>query len=195
MSITRRNEAAYVIASVLVIGLMFCGRAHHVAAQDRAAGAAGRETAETEALAEIAQPTRGPWWTLWSWRTPHDRIVAGMITTHLYELDETPANNQALGVVYKGVVGATFITTHGPRGFVLALERAWLEGRLGPTRTMLGFRAGFVYGYDERLFGLAEHAPILPYAQPMFLIRAGPLSLDFTYTWVVVSLTAGISFW
>ena len=127
MSITRRNEAASVTASVLVIGLMSCVRAHDVAAQDRTAGAAGRETAETEALAEIAQPTRGPWWTLWSWRTPHDRIVAGMITTHLYELDETPANNQALGVVYKGVVGATFITTHGPRGFVLALERAWLE--------------------------------------------------------------------
>lgn len=140
-------------------------------------------------------PQRGPWWTLWSWQTPHDRLIVGMITTHLYELDEAPTNNDAIGLVYGGVLGATFITTHGPRGFVIAFERAWLEGALGPVRTMLGFRAGLVYGYDERLFELADHTPILPYGQPVLLARAGPVSLDLTYTWVVVSLTAGVSIW
>lgn len=161
-------------------------------AQDPGGGDAGSVTAEVQ---ELSTPERGPWWTLWSWQSPHDRMLVGMVTTHLYELDEAPTNNWALGLVYHGMVGATFITTHGPRGFVLAFERAWLEGTLGPTRTMLGFRAGLVYGYDERLFPFAEKTPILPYGQPMFLVRAGPVSLDFTYTWVVVSLTAGITFW
>jgi hypothetical protein len=195
MSIKRRREAASVTACLATLGLLLPAGAERTAAQDRDPSAGTPDTDAVESVVQTEQPTRGPWWTLWSWRTPHDRVVAGMITTHLYELDEAPADNQAVGVIYKGVVGATFITTHGPRGFVLALERAWLEGRLGPTRTMLGFRAGLVYGYDQRLFGLAEHTPILPYAQPMFLLRAGPVSLDFTYTWVVVSLTAGVSFW
>ena len=145
---------------------------------------------ETQATHE-----RGPWWTLWSTPTPHDRVLVGMITTHLYNLDELPTNNNAIGAIYRGVLGATFITTHGPRGFVAAIERSWFEGTLGPARTMFGFRTGLVYGYDERLFGLAGKTPILPYGQPVALIRLGPVSLDFTYTWVVVSLTAGISFW
>ena len=138
---------------------------------------------------------RGPWWTLWSTPTPHDRVLAGMITTHLYNLDELPTNNNAIGVMYRGVLGATFITTHGPRGLVAAIERSWFEGTFGPARTMFGFRTGLVYGYDERLFALAGKTPILPYGQPVALIRLGPVSMDFTYTWVVVSLTAGISFW
>lgn len=141
------------------------------------------------------EPVRGPWWTLWSWQTPHDRLIVGMLTTHLYELDQAPTNNDAIGIVYRGVLGATFITTHGPRGYVVAFERAWAENTLGPLSTMVGFRAGFVYGYDRRLFELADHTPILPYGQPVLLMRAGPVSLDLTYTWVVVSLTAGISLW
>lgn len=142
-----------------------------------------------------APDPRGAWWTLWSTPTPHDRVLVGMITTHLYNLDELPTNNQAIGAMYRGVLGATFITTHGPRGFVAAIERSWFEGTLGPARTMFGFRAGLVYGYDERLFALAGKTPIMPYGQPVALIRLGPVSMDFTYTWVVVSLAAGISFW
>ena len=137
----------------------------------------------------------GPWWTLWSRRTPHDRALVGMFTMHVYELEDPPTNNWAFGIIRHGVLAATFITTHGPRGFVTAFERSWWEGTWGPTRTMLGFRAGLVYGYDERLFELAKHTPVLPYGQPVALIRAGPVVLDMTYTWVVFSLTAGVSFW
>lgn len=147
-----------------------------------------------ESEVEVTRP-RGPWWTLWSRRTPHDRLIAGMTTMHVYQIDEGLRNNQAVGVVYVGFVGATFITTHGPRGFVLAAERSWREGRWGPVRTMVGFRAGLIYGYDERLFELARHTPILPYGQPVLLLQGGPLTVDLTYTWVVMSLTFGIRMW
>jgi hypothetical protein len=158
-------------------------------------GAGGDAPASVSGRSPGVDPPRGPWWTLWSWRTPHDRVIAGMITMHVYELGQAPTNNHTFGVIYHGVLGATFITTHGPRGFAAAFERAWLEGTLGPARTMLGFRAGLVYGYDRRLFELADHTPILPYGQPVLLVRAGPISLDLTYTWVVFSLTGGISLW
>lgn len=114
---------------------------------------------------------------------------------HLYELDQGFKNNWAVGAVRGGFFAATFITTHGPRGWVAGIERAWLEGSVGPIGTMVGFRAGLVRGYDERLGRIAEELPILPYGQPVLMARLGPATLDFTYTWVVVSLTGGLAVW
>lgn len=138
---------------------------------------------------------RGGWATLWSKRTPHDRLIVGMVTVHVYDFSKPLDQNNALGLVRDGVLGATFITTHGPRGYVVAFERSWAEGRWGPFETMVGFRAGLVGGYDGRLFEQADHVPILPYAQPMGLLRWGGVTLDLTYTWVVMSLTAGVTLW
>ena len=59
---------------------------------------------------------------------------------------------------------------------------------------MLSFRTGLVYGYDGRLGWMAEKYPILPFVQPVVYGRIGPVSADLTYTWVVVSLTAGLGF-
>jgi hypothetical protein len=114
---------------------------------------------------------------------------------HLYEIEEGWDSNGALGVIAGGFVGATFITTHGPRGWMVGFERAWLEGSWGPLQTMLGFRSGLVYGYDERLGSVAEAFPILPYAQPIALVRLGPATVDFSYTWVVVSFMAAVTVW
>lgn len=184
------SALAALVATILVLVAAPSGLSAQSA---EGAGAAARDSAQQ--FVPPPEPVRGPWWTLWSWQTPHDRLIVGMLTTHLYELDQAPTNNDAIGIIYRGVLGATFITTHGPRGYVVAFERAWLEGTLGPLSTMVGFRAGLVYGYDRRLFELADHTPILPYGQPVLLMRAGPVSLDLTYTWVVVSLTAGVSLW
>lgn len=118
-----------------------------------------------------------------------------MTTMHVYKLHETPDNNWAIGLIRDGVLAATFRTTHGPRGYVVAFERSWLEGRWGPFETMFGFRTGLVGGYDHRLGWIADKYPVLPYAQPLGLVRLGDVSVDLTYTWVVVSLTAGVSIW
>jgi len=192
---SRRPALPTLLYALLVLPLM-AAAPPDVGAQVVGGDASADESPATEDQVAVgARSERGPWWTLWSWRTPHDRVIAGMITMHVYELDQAPTNNYAFGLIEHGVLGATFITTHGPRGFALAFERAWLEGTLGPMRTMLGFRTGLVYGYDRRLFELADHTPVLPYGQPVLLVRAGPVSLDLTYTWVVFSLTAGLSLW
>ena len=48
--------------------------------------------------------------------------------------------------------------------------------------------------YDEQLGWMAGKSPILPMFQPMLYGRIGPLTADVTYTWVVVSITAGLRF-
>lgn len=118
-----------------------------------------------------------------------------MTTVHVYSLDEGFANNWAFGAIGNGFFGATFITTHGPRGWAAGFERAWAEGSWGPVRTMVGFRGGLVYGYDRRLGWVADKVPILPYGQPVLLARAGPVTVDLTYTWVVTSFTLGLTLW
>jgi hypothetical protein len=153
------------------------------------------EQVQAASAADREDPPRGPWWTGWSWASPHDRLIVVMTSAHLYELEEGWTENGALGLIAGGFFGASFITTHGPRGWVLGVERAWLEGSWGPARTMLGFRAGLVYGYDERLGSVAGAIPILPYAQPLAMLRLGPASLDLAYSWVVVSLTGGLTLW
>ena len=50
------------------------------------------------------------------------------------------------------------------------------------------------YGYDERLGWVAGKYPIIPFFQPVVYGRLGPVSADLTYTWVVVTLTAGLRF-
>ena len=132
------------------------------------------------AVTAVGALEREPWWTLWSWQSPHDRILAGAFTTHFNYLWAAPKNSHAIGLICNGVLGGTFVTTYGRRAWVVAFERAWLEGSWGPTRTMLGFRAGLLYGYDESLFAMAGILPIIPYGQPLALIRWGPATLDVT---------------
>lgn len=134
------------------------------------------------------------WWTVWSEASREDRILWGMWTIHLYDLGGGLSNDRVATVIYRGHYAGTFRTTHGPRGYTVGVERSWISGTAGPFAGMIGFRGGFVYGYDHRLGWMAEKYPVLPFAQPVLYGRIGPLTADVTYTWVVMSLTGGLRF-
>lgn len=134
------------------------------------------------------------WWNAWSEASTEDRVIWGMWTTHVNREDDGWQNDRALVLIYEGVYAGTFRTTHGPRAYSVGVERSWAEGSAGPLFGMVGFRSGLVYGYDGRLGWLAEKYPVLPFAQPVLYGRLGPLTTDLTYTWVVISLTAGLRF-
>jgi hypothetical protein len=139
-----------------------------------------------------AEPRR--WWYLWSRASPHNRVLAAMWTIHLNHLDDGHSNDSLYGVIWRGGYVATFDTTHGGRAYTVGVERDFVSGSVGPLGAMLGFRTGLVYGYDGELGWMAEAVPILPFAQPVVYARVGPLTADVTYTWVVMSLTAGVRF-
>lgn len=174
---------AAVLTSLTVLASGIPGIPETVAAQD----------STVPALAE--ERPRGGWATLWSRKTPHDRLILGMVTAHVFNWSRPLDQNNALGLVYEGVLGASFITTHGPRGYAVAFERSWIEGRWGPFDAMFGFRTGLVGGYDDRFADLAGRVPVLPYAQPIGLLRWGDVSFDLTYTRVVMSLAVGVTLW
>lgn len=134
------------------------------------------------------------WYNLGSLPSSQHRVVWGMWTTHLNREGDGWQNDRAFGLVYRGLYGFTFRTTHGPRAYSVGVERTWLSTDEGPVQGMIGFRTGLVYGYDERLGWLAEAVPILPFAHPVLYTQIGPFTADVTYTWVVISITAGLRF-
>ncbi len=141
-----------------------------------------------------AQEGERDWYTLWSLPSDQHRVVWGMWTTHLNRENDGWQNDRALAVVYRGLYAATFRTTHGPRALSVGIERMWARTDPGPVVGMVGFRTGLVYGYDERLGWAAEMTPVLPFAQPVVYAQIGPFTADVTYTWVVISITAGVRF-
>lgn len=157
-------------------------------------------------LAASSAPSAGPreapadgeprrWFNAWTVKSEEDRLIWGMSTVHLYKIHEGVSfDPTTVALVHDGFYGATFRTTHGPRGYSLGIERSWLSGSSGPFGGMIGFRGGLVYGYDHRLGWMAEKYPILPFVQPVLYGRIGRLTTDLTYTWVVMSLTAGLRF-
>lgn len=158
---------------------------------------AGVEGASADHMraAQASQPDESRhWWLLWSRASRQNRLLPAMWTLHVHHMDEGLSNDSLLGLIHSGFYAASFQTTHGPRAYTVGFERDWISGSSGPLGGMLGFRAGLVYGYDGRLGWMAEAVPILPFAQPVAYGRLGPLAADLTYTWVVISLTAGLRF-
>jgi len=137
---------------------------------------------------------RRAWWSLWSLPSQQDRAIVFMTTIHAGHLDEGWSNDEALGVIWRGLYAGTFQTTHGPRGWSIGLERSWVDEKAGPFDMGLGFRTGWVYGYDQRLGWLAEEYPVLPFIQPLAYAAVGPLAIDAAWAWVVFSLSAAVRF-
>lgn len=135
-----------------------------------------------------------PWWALWSTTSVEDRLIPVMWTLHLDDPDEGWSNDRTVALIYRGFYAGTFRTTHGPRAWTLGVERSWIRAEHGRLAASLGYRAGLVYGYDERLGWMAGKYPVLPFAQPFVYAGVGPIGLDVAYTWVVLSITAGVRF-
>ena len=115
-----------------------------------------------------------PWWLLWSRTSRENRVLWAMWTLHIHHVDDGISNDNLVGVMYRGGYAATFITTHGPRGYTLGLERNWVSGERGPLAGMLGFRAGLLYGYDERLGWWRGNIQSYPFSSRSFTDASDP---------------------
>lgn len=116
------------------------------------------------------------------------RLYVGMWTTHLRDVRRGLDSNALIGLALKGYYGATFINSFGDRSFALGIERIWIRGE-GSFSVSLGYRAGLVAGYDERLMPFAGKTPVLPMAQVVGNLDHRKLGIDLAYAGVVASLS------
>ncbi len=125
---------------------------------------------------------------------PHyeNRLYLGMWTAHLREPVLTLRNNYAVGFTTHGYFAATFLNSYGNRAFTGGIQRTIVKTAPGTFGALLGFRLGFITGYDGRLMRIARDTPVLPLVQPFVRFDVKRLGVEVSYTFVVVS--AGLSF-
>lgn len=117
------------------------------------------------------------------------RLYVGMWTSHLRNLRRGVEANSLLGIAYRGFYGATFINSFGDRAIAAGVQRTLVPANLdsSPSAT-LGYRAGFVTGYDERFIAIAGKTPVLPFVQLVGMLQHQRLGVEVAYSGVVASL-------
>jgi hypothetical protein len=117
-----------------------------------------------------------------------------MGTLHFRDFDRGVDNNWLLGMSWGRVYGATFINSFGKRAYSVGMQEFVARWSPGPTSVRLGYRAGLVTGYNERLFPLAGKTPVLPFLQPLVTVGASRLGVELSWAWVVASMALSVPF-
>src|SRR5262245_43591686 len=79
------------------------------------------------------------------------RVYVSMWTTHLKHRGIVLKNNWVAGLSYGGFFGATFLNSFGRRAFTGGIQREYVVMGTPWVGISLGYRLGFVTGYDQRL--------------------------------------------
>jgi hypothetical protein len=128
-------------------------------------------------------------------RPPHPtRLYFGMWTMHLRHDVGTLDNNWAIGLAWHGFFGATFVNSFGHRAFTGGLQRTIVSTRPAAIGASIGYRLGLVTGYDGRFIPLARKTPVLPLVQPFVSIDVTHVSVEVSYTFVVMSTAISYRF-
>ena len=145
-------------------------------------GASAHQPAATPHPAEAVRDT-----------TPPDRrLYVGMWTLHFRDLDRGLDNNWLVGMSRGPIYGATFINSFGRRAYSVGAQQTAARWSPGLVSLGLGYRAGLVTGYDERLFPLAGRTPVLPFVQPLITLDAKQCGLELSYLGVVASAALNV---
>jgi len=123
------------------------------------------------------------------------RVIGAVWGLHPFE-PQFPELGWASGfglVVSQSFVG-TFINSYGDRAFIGGVERYWATLRIGRVDAGVGYRAGLVTGYDERLFEVAKYTPVLPFGGLLVWTDLGPFGVDVMYVYKVITLEASLRF-
>lgn len=124
----------------------------------------------------------------WFGKPSYDSFYIGLWTLHLYDYKNINIYNNSLYLLaYKGFCAGTFMNCYGDRTYMLGVQRYFIDKPLGPFCTMLGYRAGFLYGYNEQLFPLAGKLKILPCCQIIYDLSWRNLGIELSYTGIIIS--------
>jgi hypothetical protein len=123
------------------------------------------------------------------------RAIFGLWSMHPYEPQFPEVEwTRGFGFAFAQWFGATFVNSYDERSFIVGLERYWARGRHGFVGFGLGYRAGLVTGYDERLVSWAEDLPVLPFAGIVGWVDVGPAGVDVYYVYRAITLETSVRF-
>jgi hypothetical protein len=141
---------------------------------------------DNQAPRPVARPEHRIDWS------PH--LYVGMWTSHLKHDVFRLQNNWVAGFSDRGFFGATFINSFGKRAFTGGLQRSLAGTQRPSVNVMVGYRLGFVTGYDGRLMRLARDTPVLPLLQPFVALDVKHVGIEVQYTFVIASAALSYRF-
>lgn len=132
--------------------------------------------------------------TLWG-TPPPNSLYLGMWTYHVNDTDRVIYKNDLLMLVYRSFFAGTLINCYNDRTYIFGVQRYVFENHFGcGIDSQLGYRAGLIYGYDERLMPIAGTLKLLPCAQIIYDLGWKHVGVEFTFTGVIVSAGFSIRF-
>ncbi len=140
--------------------LLWATPAHGQSGEQGGEGRAGAEPPGSE-VAEGAEPAGNDRVA----QRPDRRVYAGMWTFHFRWQESGIKRNPVLALSWNGVFVGTFVNTYEVRTFTAGYQEELLEVEVSGVRLGLGYRAGLMTGYDERLHPLADRSPVFPLVQ------------------------------
>lgn len=124
------------------------------------------------------------------------RLIGGLWTLHPFAVSwPRVEETYGYGLLWDGFFAATFVNSFGGRAVTAGVERVWFEPAWRWLALGLGYRAGLVTGYDERLISWADDVPAVPVVGLQAWARVGPARFDAFYVYRVITLELALEFW
>lgn len=124
------------------------------------------------------------------------RVIGGMWTLHPFAISwPRVEETYGYGLLWDGFFAATFVNSYDQRAYTAGVERVWFEPAWRFLALGLGYRAGLVTGYDERLLSWADDVPAIPFLGLQAWARAGPARFDVFYVYRVITLELSFGLW
>lgn len=159
------------------------------------AGRGGERAGEERPAAELPGDTvpdpspEGGGFSILGRRAQGPRLIGGMWTLHPFAISfPRVEETHGVGLLWRGWFGTTFVNSHGNRALAAGVERVWWEPSFRFLSFGVGYRAGLVTGYDDRLLSWADDVPAVPFAGILSWVRVGPARFDAFYVYRVVTL-------
>lgn len=124
-----------------------------------------------------------------------DRAIVALLAMHPFEAQFPEVEwTGGVGLQVGQWFGATFVNSYDERSFIAGIARHWYDARRGVVDFGIGYRLGLVSGYDERLFDLAAHTPVLPFVGFLAYVDVGPMGVDAFYVYRAIALEGSVHF-
>ncbi len=129
---------------------------------------------------------------LWGESAP-DRIYFGMFTYHFddHSRGKDNANNELVGVGYKGYFGGAFKNSYSKLTVAFGLQRSLLGSQLGASnwKYALGYRLGAMIGYDNHLCSYCGKLPAVPFIIPYADFSYRRVGAELQYAYILTSVS------
>lgn len=93
------------------------------------------------------------------------------------------------GALSLGAERDEWIDAHRRLDHIGGFRVCFSPARSSTLTTAVGYRAGFITGYDERFFGIGDKLPVLPFAQFVAGINVRNLGIELAYAGIVASVS------